>query len=247
MAPGEVALVSAFWGAFLGMIAFQVNEALSRTRRRQRDHHTALVKLERGLNRQLESIGTNIDLTRGLIASTQAGTRSINMPHQVAGHGAPDIDLMEPILINELLNLETAIGRLNWDLDAVGAAYRMLWEFRMANPDRQTDFKEALADYVGYYQQLLRHMVETQLSVQMTFARVRVECPRDKPSGFVFKTWAHAATEAEVQAEHAEFLRELSGPQDAKTIADSLARYRARWNPSLLARIRRMVLRKPKP
>jgi hypothetical protein len=120
---GIIAFFGAFFGAFFVFVFTMLSDRLSRIKRRNENHFTALVLIERLLNRIISRLERNIELCRDDIDALQSKKMLVwNLPPIPLSHDLTK-DLKNIDFINDCFTFMLEIETLNNDLATIITMY----------------------------------------------------------------------------------------------------------------------------
>lgn len=174
-----------FWGSFFAalfaLLTFAITQAISATRRRNRDHYNFLVKLENKLNHHLAHIFPIIYIIEGVQETTKKGNVSFNNLDALTIEPVGDLyDLLDIDLINALFSYDRGLEALNSDLANLNDTYS---EFRSALITKQismTEFKVILPNLPDDLGHLARSWEEHLENIIDLLVQTRLMMNRDE-------------------------------------------------------------------
>jgi hypothetical protein len=188
---------AAFLGALFAFLFMRVAELLSRRRDRWTKHHTALVRIERLSNEQLDILSQSMYQLDGMVtgideALRQGGVPFLgNRPVMVPLDRDLELNLANLDLLNDVLEHRRNIAAINVDQEMMSS---IVSDLQRAFSDQLVDQQVYAANLTLIRNQhlpdLRKHLEAAAAETKLVVAKCRARLERDRPLGHRVLLWS---------------------------------------------------------
>ena len=187
MTPAWLPAVIAVFGVTATFCFFLVGQVILKAYDNAREHREAIVRLERLLNEQLDTLDVHVRQIQTLRGTVSAGQLLLDMPRSLPVDDAVALRILDIDIINRVLGLWMSARRINIDVDNLRAAYGQLSGVFLGGKIERNGYIANASFVVSGFEAVAEALGNYKTEAEQLLARVRIHARRKQkwPMAFV--------------------------------------------------------------